>query len=132
MATGGLLAERGFKFWDMGMVMDYKIALGGCSLPRAQFHSRLDLARKCSAAASLPLQLWEPASQSIARVMQLHKCVAQPIDACRSVAEVKELVLELRARGAGAERIQEAMARIKQMMAAAAAAARMDDGGVSS
>ena len=131
MATGGLLAECGFKFWDMGMVMDYKIALGGSSVPRAQFHSRLDLARKCAAAACLPRQLWESASQSVARAMQQHKCVMQPIDACHTVAEMKELVLELRARGAGAERIQEAMARIKQM-AAAAAAVRVDDGGVGS
>jgi hypothetical protein len=46
MATGGLLAERGFKFWDMGMALDYKIAMGGLELPRAQFRSRLELARK--------------------------------------------------------------------------------------
>jgi hypothetical protein len=120
MATGGLLAERGFKFWDMGMALDYKIAMGGLELPRAQFRSRLELARKCAAAASLPRQLWEVASQSVARVTQQHKCVLQPLDACESVAEVKEVVLELRARGAGAERIQAAMARIKQMMAATA------------
>lgn len=117
MATGGLLAERGFKFWDMGMELDYKIAMGGLALPRAQFRARLELARKCAAAASLPRQLWEAASQSVARVTQQHKCVLQPLDACESVAEVKEVVLELRARGAAAERIQAAMARIKQMMA---------------
>jgi hypothetical protein len=139
MATGGLIAERGFKFWDMGMVMDYKIAIGGCSLPRAQFHSRLDLARKCTAAACLPQQLWEPASQSIARVMQQHNCVLQQIGEFQTVAELKQLVLELRARGAGADRIQEAMLRIKQMVAAAAEhvqaaaeAARLKDVGAGS
>jgi hypothetical protein len=120
VATGGLLAERGFKFWDLGMVMDYKVALGGASLPRSQFHSRLELARKCAAAASLPPQLWEQSSQSIARVMRPHYCAQQLVESCQSVAEVKEVVQELRARGAAAERIQEAMTRMKQMVAAAA------------
>lgn len=120
LATGGLLAERGFKFWDLGMVMDYKVALGGSSLPRSQFRSRLELARKCAAAASLPPQLWEAASQSIARVMRPHHCVQQLVESCQSVAEVKEVVQELRARGAAAERIQEAMTCMKQMLAAAA------------
>ena len=105
------------------MVMDYKVALGATSLPRAQFLSRLDLARKCAAAASLPPQLWEPAARSIARALVQHTCVLQPVDACASVADVKEAILELRARGAGPERIQEAMARIKVLHAAAAAAA---------
>jgi hypothetical protein len=120
VATGGLLAERGFKFWDLGMVMDYKLALGGASVPRSQFRSRLELARKCAAAASLPPQLWEQSSQSIARLMRPHHCAQQLVDACQSVAEVKEVVLELRARGAAADRIQEAMTRMKQIVAAAA------------
>jgi hypothetical protein len=118
MAMGGLLAANGFKFWDLGMELPYKIAFGCHSIPRAQFHSRLQLSRKCSAAASLPRQLWESASVSIARASQKHVCVQVPIDSCVSIAEVKEAVLELRARGAAAERIQEAMTRIKQMQAA--------------
>ena len=126
MATGGLLAERGFKFWDLGMELPYKRAMGATSLPRAQFRARLELASKCAATASLPPQLWEPASQSIERAMGQHHCVFQPIDACRTVEEVKELVLELRARGFGTERIQEAMVRIKEMRADAAKQAQDD------
>jgi hypothetical protein len=120
MATGGLLAERGFKFWDFGMVMDYKVAMGACSVPRAQFRSRLELARKCAATASLPPHLWEHAAQSVARAMQQHPCVQQPLTSCHSEEEVKELILELRARGFGPDRVQEAMARIKAMRARAA------------
>jgi hypothetical protein len=118
------------------MVMDYKVAMGAASVPRAQFRSRLQLARKCAAAASLPPHLWESATQSIQRATLLHQCVHQPIDACKTVEEVKELVLELRARGFGAQRIQEAMERIKEMRGvtaqqaqegAAVGAARQDD-----
>lgn len=126
MATGGLLAERGFKFWDFGMVMDYKVAMGASSVPRAQFRSRLELARKCAASASLPSHLWEHAAESIARVMRPHPCVHQPLASCQSEEDVKELILELRARGFGPDRVQEAMALIKAMRARAAE--QSDDG----
>ncbi|MDX9958328.1 MAG: hypothetical protein RBT68_07790 [Spirochaetia bacterium] len=33
----GILAENGFPVWDLGMPMDYKITLGGRSLPRHEY-----------------------------------------------------------------------------------------------
>ncbi|ETO09339.1 Leu/Phe-tRNA protein transferase [Reticulomyxa filosa] len=34
---GKLLQKCGFQLWDLGMTMDYKVALGGIELPRMQF-----------------------------------------------------------------------------------------------
>lgn len=44
MALGGLLAKLGLRVWDLGMAMDYKLALGGRALPRESFMRELDRA----------------------------------------------------------------------------------------
>ncbi|MFH2115553.1 MAG: hypothetical protein ABIJ86_13720, partial [Spirochaetota bacterium] len=36
-ALAGLLAESGFRIWDLGMPMQYKTALGGHSIPRHEY-----------------------------------------------------------------------------------------------
>jgi len=41
-ALGGLLAKLGVRVWDLGMAMDYKLALGGRALPRELFLTELD------------------------------------------------------------------------------------------
>ncbi len=43
--TGRLLREAGFAFWDLGMPMEYKTALGARSLDRAAFVARFRSAR---------------------------------------------------------------------------------------
>ncbi len=44
-ATGALLASSGFSFWDLGMPMAYKSALGARNLDRSQFLERWRQAR---------------------------------------------------------------------------------------
>jgi len=36
-ALGGLLKKLGFKFWDLGMQMEYKMDLGGRLIPRTMW-----------------------------------------------------------------------------------------------
>ncbi len=46
VALGRLLASRGFKMWDFGMTMDYKLSLGAKTVPRKEFVSRLHATRE--------------------------------------------------------------------------------------
>eukprot|EP00468_Gymnochlora_sp_CCMP2014_P008372 CAMPEP_0167767202 /NCGR_PEP_ID=MMETSP0110_2-20121227/15886_1 /TAXON_ID=629695 /ORGANISM="Gymnochlora sp., Strain CCMP2014" /LENGTH=227 /DNA_ID=CAMNT_0007655549 /DNA_START=163 /DNA_END=847 /DNA_ORIENTATION=- len=51
VATCSLLKERGFAFWDLGMVMKYKTGLGADTMDRLSFLKRLHKVRdeeKCS------------------------------------------------------------------------------------
>ena len=37
LALGGLLVRRGFQIWDLGMAMDYKLAMGASQVPRLEY-----------------------------------------------------------------------------------------------
>ena len=58
--TGALLKQRGFACWDLGMAMDYKIAMGGQQMPRQQWQEQV--ARLRSASTAMPLELKAPLS----------------------------------------------------------------------
>jgi len=58
--TGALLQQCGFACWDLGMAMDYKLAMGGQQTPRQQWQEQV--ARLRSAPTGSPLVLEAPMS----------------------------------------------------------------------